>query len=234
MRQDSPAGLWPLAESDVSSGAVIADVSGNVRNGAVVAGATVSSSVGGPLGRYMVLGGSPSYAVQFGDLTQWESASGGWAAEIWIKPTATAQAPGVPFSKYTPNVGSYTLNIGVNGTGELTDPQFYWFQQSSFNVWQYASTALNYGAGWHQVGMELDGSLNVILYVDGVEIARNSGTPTGTRATTDTSLLGLGSYGSGAFDFLGGVSHFAIFPAAIGATRFKAHYKAGLRGGVVI
>jgi hypothetical protein len=131
--------------------------------------------------------------------------------------------------------GQWTVNFAVSAGGVVTTPEWYWFQQGSFNVWRYVSAAdpAPPAAGvWGFYAMVANTAGDVIVYRNGVEEGRNTVAGSGTRATTSAAPMVLGAYGSGAFDFIGAVSHLAVFPSALAADRIAAHYQAGVRVGV--
>lgn len=234
MLADAPAGLWPLQEAAYASGSAVADVSGNARHGACRAGVNMVPTADPRFGRVPVLGASASGQVDFGDVAAYEGPDA--TVTFWAKPSAVAQAPGVVVSKYDgSSSGHWTVNFAVSAGGVVTTPEWYWFQQGSFNVWRYVSVAdpAPPAAGvWGFYAMVADSASNVIVYRNAVEVGRNTNAATGVRANASAAPLVLGAYGSGAFDFVGAVSHLAVFPSALTADRIAAHYKAGLRAGV--
>lgn len=232
---DSPDGYWPL---DESSGTTTKDRSGNGRDGTINGGVTFSTD---PIfGRCYLLTGAPAGgAVGFGNLAAWDALV--MTMDFWVKPSASAQAPGVPVSKQYGSgafgTGEWTCNLGINGSGALTAAEWYWFQTDPNLLWRYVSpaTVTDPGiGGWHHIAVQVDASNNIISWLNGVEVGRNDVAPTGTRATSSSEPMHIGSYGQGTFDYLGYMAHLAHYPTALGLDRIKAHYQAGIRSGVSV
>ena len=211
-------GIWMLDE--VSGNA--SDSSGNSYTGTAEGTPTYRQAIGSLFGI-----GTNGGAGRFipGDIAALELEGGAFSVGCIVKPDAVAQAPGVLVSKLTDGNYEFSLNVIVNSSGQVTGMEVYVFQQGTTSWWKNVSIGGlgPYSAGIpHLIGAEVDASNNLIGYIDGVEVGRNMGGPTGIRASSGTGPVVIGSYGDAAraFKFKGVMAGAFIAQGALGASEW--------------
>ncbi len=207
---DNPAGYWRLGES---SGTTAADSAGSNAgayfNGAVLGAPSLLGS--DTANRSVTLDGSNDY-VRISHSASL-NLSTQLTLEAWVRPTVIPPSGGGAAIIYKPE--QYALQF----EGPLLD--FTIIQFGTRRRLQAPAGALRAGQTYHVVGT-FDGTTRR-LYVNGAQVA--SATLSG-GATSTTNGVFIGSW-SGTSDFLRGtVDEVAVYPAALSATRVKAHYDA--------
>lgn len=194
---DSPRAYYPLLTNAT-------DLSGNGRDGTV--NGTLTWTGTGP-------GTAATSASNFTTsnnitLPGTAYASGPFTFEAWIKTTSTtAWAFFLTVNNnqgLCGNDGSTNRAVYVVGAGNNKD----------------GSQSLSNGA-WHHYVVTRDGSSNLLMYLDSVQIGSWSsiGAPTATT-------LHIGCDSSSASPWLGSISRVAIYDTALSAARVSAHYAA--------
>lgn len=216
--QDSPAGYWPL---DETSGTTAFDRSGNGRNGTYTGAVTLNA-------RDVLPGAKgPDFAggyVSLGDLAAWSShagASGVITLEAFVLGDSYAGGNETILSKRV--MGSYEWTLYGNLAGIMeaaTGPMVASIFSGGLVVGRLHHVAYTYNRA----------TPLSILYLDGVELARQTSFSGNSSDTGASARIGGAGVDTAPFD--GGIAHAAIFPTALSAARIKAHYEAGIRGGV--
>lgn len=221
MLVDTPSAMW---KNNETSGTSLVDSSGNAKHGTIQGGVTFVNDL--VMGQCIELDGV-ARANAFVDYTKnavWEANTK--TVEVWVKPAADARQ-GSLFNDYAGlDRGFWAMNLQMNAAGDIIYPQWYWYQQNSSSLWRYAWVpAFGAGvAGWHQIVGKTNAAGDMILLVDGVEVARNSIAATGTRAFSNvSSKMGLGAYNDGGSPFKGRISRMAHYSTELSDARILAH-----------
>lgn len=217
---DSPLGHWRHGDSNGS--AILADSSGNSRNG-TYSDTNLSLGVAG------LLTGDSDTACNYNGSTEYaQITDAAWmevstiTAESWIKPD---------------DVSSYHI-IVARDQGNSTDGRM-WFLRTTdtgkaeFGFWTAAdqnterrvtgTTTLSVGSTYHLVGT-YDGTTGR-LYVNGTEAA--SLAISGSLRTDASAPIRIAAHPTGPFHFDGVIDEVALYSGALSATRILAHYNAG-------
>jgi hypothetical protein len=206
---DNPTFLWLLADT---SGVVAADATGNGNIGNYTGGYT--QGVPGPPGvdaNAVLLNGSTGFVY-----TNSNYYSSAFSAEIW-------------FNSTSPDGG--TIMQGNAWLAILGDDGKITYVVYNGAVLISCESSGSYGDGnWHYVAVTYDGSLNAVLYVDGVEVASAVVTPSMANSPgSPVYSTGYGSQSVSTSDLLAGtVSAFADYPYALTSGQVTTHYDAAI------
>jgi hypothetical protein len=149
-----------------------------------------------------------------------------FSLEAWILPSAGGAAPVNVFGQGTVDVG-YNVTVDTSMGGEVTMGLSLSGAQNSCGT---APALFTPGQGFYFVG-EFDGQ-QFDVYVDGVD---NNYTGCGNGAAGTAAMpampgLYLGSDANGNSNFVGTISHVAIYDGALLPMQIQAHYAAGGNG----
>ncbi|WP_285595469.1 LamG-like jellyroll fold domain-containing protein [Kineosporia sp. NBRC 101731] len=212
VRADGPSVYYRGDEADGSATAV--DSSGNGTTGGYLSVVPSFQVPGGPAGGS---GSGADTAVRFsGDSSTAASPSltvpTAFTYEIWFRTTSTAVSRIIGFgsasSGYSATVDRY-VSLTTGGALSLT--------VGSSTVTSTV-TGLNDGA-WHLLGASL-GAAGMRLYADGVEVAADAATTTGTAFTGYLRMGGDGAY------FVGTLDESVLYLKQLTAARMSAHHAA--------
>lgn len=209
---DSPAGFWPL---DEPSGAIAYDVSGAGRNGTP----TGTTAHAGHLGmRAYDFDGTDQVSIAHNAALQPTT----FTLEWWFYLDTQVSNAGLGKNL------AYRVDMGSDGA-------YFYIMQSSGVYWRYARLGWASIAGSvNHVVASFDAGTNAFSFVwNGVDTApAATGGPQGSRNTGDSNALLLGKYPL--FNTIDGrMWGCAIYNTVLPVARAKAHYRAGLRSGVV-
>lgn len=230
VNHDNPSAYWRL---DESAGPYLRDQTSN-HNDAVVSNSGISftqtSALESDSNSSLSLDGSSGYAsAQDSSSLNPTSAI---TVEAWANPTAGQFVEGnyryIVQKSYTSWVLEPYLQYGIALNDYGSNPKAVYFGVSIGGVVQTLvvnNAGWSYGAWNHIVGT-YDGS-NLKIYVNGVLVGSQA--QTGSIDTYPTPV-GLGSYmalpKTSTYLYKGGIDDVAIYPAALSATRVRAHYLA--------
>lgn len=220
MNQDGPLGLWPLQET---SGVTIKDVSGNEKHG------TYSGSP--VLGVKTDFMSGPSFSgANYGTIpdTAQVFANGPMTAEAWFR--TTDQGWKSIFAKYNQFQNNTKWNLRLDDNEKLRP----YTDSGGGSSPPFSTLAYNDGK-WHHAVMTIDAARSTLLYVDTVIAAGPVTLPSNSFYLSEGSQpITIASY-DGSLEYLvGQVAYCAYYQSALSADRIRAHYRAGLRGGVVV
>jgi hypothetical protein len=218
---DNPASYWRLGETGSSgtAGAAAGAPTGNYVNSPIIG---VGGAVG-DLNTSVVLDGSNDF-INFGNIYDF-TATAGFTAEAWVRPTVNASTETSGFSVFDTNSAS-------NGTGGWTlrytcatcTPLGRLLGARGVSV-QSGTTLQDYQ--WYHVALTYDGA-DLRLYVNGA-LEATQATTAAVAGGTDPFVIGR-HYST---DTLGlvylkaRVDEAAIYNVALGPARIQAHYAAG-------
>lgn len=222
MRQvmlDSPLVYWPFDES--VDGSTCTDISGGGRHGTKVgAGAT--------LGAASVVPGQAK--------AQLSSGSGG--AGYWSRADEAAFQVGTGDFTYecwmvcTNGTGNYVQVFGRDAAASGNGQMLYLETGSGYGRFYCGPGAVIVGTSrlsdsnlHHVVVRRISGTGSIV--VDGVQ--QNSAA---AGNSVITSALRVNALDGGYPNFAGRMAHFAYYASGLSDARIKAHYQAGIRGGV--
>lgn len=229
---DSPVAFYRL---DESIGTVMADSSGNGRNGTYAAS-------GIALGAAPLIGGSASSAnftnngpvnKGGGSVTaaSWmDPGPNGLTVVAWIRPTALTNLAHFVAARDDDQT-SFSLrlwNLSVTPSGALAGM---WGDNTTGRDTLTTADGLIVVGGTYHVAMTINKSTGVAtLYINGAAVASKS--TTGPRTSSASNFpLRVGSSNSAApdrRDFIGLIDEFAFYNTTLSATRIEAHYAAGI------
>lgn len=222
MLQDNPRGVWPLQEGSGSTGF---DATGNGRH------ATNSGTVvwGSPTDLMQGIALNGAFHLQIADPFSVFSAES-FTVEAWFRTTINGYTS--IFAKYNALANNTKWNIRLNNLNKIVG---YMDSFSGGMVLPASATTLNDNK-WHQAVFSYNILNNAItLYTDGALSATGSGTSDTYARSAGTQAVTIGAYDSGGLErFTGRVAYCGYWPGLLSATRIKAHYEAGIRGGVVL
>jgi Concanavalin A-like lectin/glucanases superfamily len=220
---DKPVAFYRMNET---AGTIMADSSGNAKNGSYVAGYQ--------LGQPALLGADGA-ATSVAFPSGYATSSATWTnqavtAECWIKPSASDIAWGARIMS-----NAWSNN---DGNGYMM-----WLSGATpaFNAgWNGAvsATAMTAGTSYHVVGT-YDNATGATLYVNGVVAAKTMPGAIPAPQTGDyggTTYIGaLNAVGQAGLTqyFTGSISNCALYDHALSAVQIAAHYNAGLHPPVV-
>lgn len=217
---DTPVAYWRLGET---SGTTANDISGNGRHGTYQGGVTL---------------GQPGALVGDGDAAAWFdgvddavsvsnntafnfTATQDFSVECWLRGTWTQH--GTLIEKWSGD-GSYPFAVRVSDTGLVGCVRY----DGTNNPGVSSPFALNDNQ-WHHL-VFLKRLSNLLLYIDGQQVATTTDTTTGD--TTNTSNLYFGKRGNNVVFYTGLLDEVAIYNYALSAEQVAAHYAAGVRSGL--
>lgn len=214
---DNPLGYYRLNET---TGLVMADSSGNARNGSYAAPAGSPPSLGVP----GLLETDTDLAASFNGTNDSAFVSGAawmntatFTAEALIKPSSLT-APRVFIARHDP--GAAHLIFGVQASGAL---QLSVWTGGSFTTHVTAAGAIAAGTKYHVTGTVGGGLLK--MYLDGDEAYSAAA---GSVAVYSTAHLKIGYEHSGVNWFAGVIDEVAYYGTALPAERVQAHYTASI------
>jgi hypothetical protein len=220
---DVPLGYWRL---DETSGTVMADSSGNGRNGAYNGSGLVLASAGllvaDPADKAVEFPGSNgAYGVV--SHAAWQDA-GSFTVEAWVKPNAVTGNPTIA-SRYGDTFSMSRFILRLDGD----KPAFYTFSGGTLAS-AASATAVAVGQVYHLAGTYNASTGAMVLYVNGVQVATatRAGVNTGTIPLTIGARYSDGTAGNGRDVFNGRIDEVAYYGTALTADRVMAHYVAGL------
>ena len=211
---DSPQAYYRLGEA---SGTTMTDSSGNSRNGTYnntpTLGVTGALSGDTDTAATFAVGSSEDGRTAYGSWLDINT-SNGFTVEAWVKTTATGTTRMVAARN---NTSTDVWHLTTETTGK---PQLFIRNTAANSV--LGPSAINDG-NWHHVVGVWDGS-NLILYVDGSQVATTAANSTGLN-TTASQGFNVGSRGNLFFD--GSIDEVAYYSTALSATRIGVHYTEG-------
>jgi hypothetical protein len=212
---DSPTFLWLLNET---SGTTAADASGNGNAGAYTGGCTLGlSAPSGVTTGAVALDGSTGHILNY-----FGSFQTNVSAEVWFN---TTSANGGALLFYWLSFGAY-LNDSGNVIASMLDG-------TSARTYCTSPLAYNNGSWHHMVATYSTTTSNLLLYIDGAEVASlndthgisNSGNNT-VNVGDDNQLVAFPVVPNSTY-LAGSFCAAAVYPAALTAARVLAHYQAG-------
>jgi len=243
--QDSPVGFWRLGET---SGALVDSIHGNngTANGTPTRG-VAGLQKGDPTGNGIQLNNNPfGSGNDYVTIANASVLNPGAAMTIegWFKLTtsspATNQYPLLQkaYTSHTPPYYLYGLFCNNNTAGHSPNTMI---QFAAACGGTFAATnGYDLGHTWangevHYLAGVYDGA-HLFTYVDGAQVDSIAATGAITSVTTP---LDFGRYtnlanSTGTPYWQGVIDEVALYSSALSATRIKAHYLEGLRGGVVL
>lgn len=223
IRQDNPFGYWPL--DDLSGNP--RDASGNGNTGTPTG---IEYGIAGPAGlRSVRVTAGSTDVVGITDHATFSSAS--FTLETWVNIGGIVTATPFFTKWHTSTEAQREWTLSMDAGGNLT----LYIRNTASGFYRYAQSAAGaiVAGRWHHAVGVFDSATNdTIVYLDGVEVARNSVAVSGTRRGDTIQGIGLGKYGSGTVGHTNSLAHAAYFPTVLSASRILAHYQAGLRSGV--
>ncbi|HXM54209.1 MAG TPA: LamG domain-containing protein [Candidatus Dormibacteraeota bacterium] len=214
LKDGGAAGPVTLYHFDETSGTTAADASGGGRTATLVNGATFAA---GRVGNAVSLSGTNQHVAMptgvVGGLNDFTIAT-------WVNETSTSAwrrvfdfGTGTTANMFlTPQSGSGTIRFAITTSGAGGEQRI------------DGTSALSTGA-WHHVAVTLSGGVG-ILYVDGVEVGRNSAMtlkPSSLGSTTQ-NWIGRSQYTADPF-LAGKVDEFRIYNRALSAAEVQALFQ---------
>ncbi|MFF8482896.1 LamG domain-containing protein [Streptomyces antibioticus] len=194
------------------------EASGNLANTGSLGG---SASYGGAItrGQAGIPGGSDS-ALAFGNTAlayaRYSVApslfNGTYSIETWFK---TSKTDGT-ICIYTRSPYFY---LSTNGSGKL----YFVANDGQSPGINLTSSATVTDGNWHHAVVVIRDSGTNRLYLDGVQVASNTVSPSTSGTTGNLEL----SYASGSYALNGTLDEFAVYASALSSTRVLAHYNTG-------
>lgn len=219
VKSDSPYAYFPM---DELTGTTLKDVSGG-QDITVSGGFTLNQSLG-PLRGISFNGTSGFGSVGTSSYTL-------WAWECWFKTTTdltSSSSLGVLLGGGgTTNPIIYT---GGNVTSTFSNEIISMTRSSSNGMWVWDSAVGSASGGVpHHLAIRWNGT-GYDIYLDMVLVSNNT---TGTLTQVVASNLYIARDVTGSYFFNGIIGHAAWYTSNVPVSRFRAHYEAGLRSGVV-
>lgn len=219
MLAPSPAALWPLQET---SGATAFDVSGNARHGGLNGGVLLGQS--GPAGlRAMGFDGVNDY-VSLPSLAAFQPAA--YSLAVWCYMPAGVVGGRTPMGLFSSGQAAWSLYHDASGN------------TARIEVLTNVGFTVKDAVGpfprdrWYLQGGTWDGT-NARLWMDGVNVATNSGGSGGAPGQGNAGPAAIGQYGNAALYWSGRLAFAAIYPVVLTANQWMAIWQAGIRSGVV-
>lgn len=216
--------VYPLADAATPAGGAAADVSGNSRAGTYNGAATptASKACNRDTGGSVALSGTTSFIS-----TPTQVANPAvFTAVIWFK-TTTGGGRLIGFGNARTGTSTqYDRHLYLSNTGQVV------FGVYNGAVFTAISPATYLDGRWHQAGATLSGA-GMILYLDGVAVAGNTGTSiaetyTGYWRVGYDTLSGWGATQPTNFYYTGNLAFAAVYTIALTAPQLKTQYVAGL------
>lgn len=221
MMAPSPAGLWPLQET---SGGTAYDVSGFARNGGINGG--IGLGAAGPAGLLaMTFDGANDY-VSLPSVAAFATANS-WTIMTWCYIATGVTGGRTPMGQFATGTAAWSLYHDTTGNSARHEV----LTAAGFTVKDAVVTPIPRDR-WYLCGGTWDGT-NARLWIDGVNVATNTGGPGGT-AGSGAGTTNLGQYGNAALWWQGRLAFAAIYPTVLGADVHRSIYLAGQRMGVAI
>jgi concanavalin A-like lectin/glucanase superfamily protein len=212
---DSPTFLWLLNET---SGTSAADATGNGNIGGYTGGFTLGQSAPSGVTTFSVaLDGSSGHVLNY-----FGSFQTNVSAEVWFN---TTSANGGALLFYWLSFGVYLNNSG-NVIASILDG-------ASARTYCTSPLAYNNGSWHHMVATYSTATSNLLLYIDGAQVASlndtngisNTGNNT-VNAGDDNQLVAFPVVPNSTY-LAGSLCAAAVYPTALSAARVLAHYNAG-------
>ena len=218
--------VYPLADTTTSAGASAADISGNVRNGSYngTDAHSTSKACNRDTGGSVVLSGTTSYISTPASASVTNPTI--FTEEIWFK-TTTGGGRLIGFGNAQTGTSSqYDRHLYLTNSGQVV------FGVYSGAVYTAVSPATYLDGLWHQAAATLSAS-GMVLYVDGAQVATNTGTTTaenhsGYWRVGFDSISGWGTTQPTNFYFTGSLAWASVYTSALTAAQIKNLYVAGV------
>jgi peptidoglycan hydrolase-like protein with peptidoglycan-binding domain len=216
---DSPLAWWRLGEA---SGTAMVDSSGNGRDGVYTGGITLNQTS-------LVASDTSNTAADMDTTVQGNVTDAAWmdvstvTLECWYKPDTAPGAEEILVNRYSSTTNQRTWLLRRSAAGKLA---LYYYDTGGTQRVTTGATTLAQNVN-HHLAATVDGSGNVVLYVDGVSDATAS-YGVAPRSAVATNIR-VGSYnGGGSLTGANGIlDEVAFYGSVLSGARILAHYNAG-------
>lgn len=218
---DSPVGYWRL---DDASGAVMADSSGNARDGSYVNAPALGQpsllATGG--GTAVAFNGTDERATVAHNNAFNGTVADDFTIEMWVKLTSPSSALLQPLADKT-NLAGANAQWQLTWDNRSSRQRVRFYMGSATNGWvdwSGATVVTAMGTGGHLVGRKSGSTLS--LHWNGSQVASAASVPlTLSASTLSVSIAGVAGF------YMGGtVDEVAIYQSALSDARIAAHYAA--------
>ncbi|MCU1438799.1 MAG: domain containing protein [Naasia sp.] len=214
---DNPRDYWRFSET---SGTAVADMTGPFP----VTGTGVTRNAGGALAgdsdpAATFAGSSSSYA----STRTYDALGHSYSVEAWFRTDSTTGGKIVGFGDAATGSSAVTdRNVYMNANGQVLFGVDNGARRTITSLNRYNNNE------WHHVVATL-GANGMRLYVDGAQVASNSGVTSGQGIAGFWRIGGDSSW-SGSAWYRGSIDEVAIYEAQLSAAQVSAHYQAGRTG----
>jgi len=208
---DGASHFWRFGETSGTAVVDWAGYDGMTVNSGVTRGA--AGSINGDSNGASTFDGNTGFAVNGAPIPGPNT----FTEEAWFQTTSTTGGKIISFGDQpSGNSGNYDRHIYMDGNG------YVWF--GVYNNGMYlAQSAKTYNDGiWHQAVATMS-STGLVLFVDGVKVAANSGTTVGQSYTGYWRVGGDSAWNGNPY-FNGNIDDAAVYPTVLTLMQIQKHY----------